>query len=165
MFAVQVCDLPQTALHREILQDYAPLLGPLLPTGLLRLPSMPGHWACHYLLLMMIQSSLKSPNFGAMLLARVMRSGRACMLPPKEARSKGVNLCTYHRWFAHIGLVPEPCFQLPLSEICMRRLFHSQLGAHMLRVQLGWRLRMARVARICPFCPGMHVGDERDHVL
>ena len=32
---------------------------------------------------------------------------------------------------------------------------------------MGRRLRMARVARICPLCPGlgMHVGDERHFIF
>ena len=30
---------------------------------------------------------------------------------------------------------------------------------------MGRRLRMARLARVCPLCPGMHVGDERHYVF
>ena len=29
---------------------------------------------------------------------------------PRSAPSKGAKLCTYHRWFARIGPVPEPYF-------------------------------------------------------
>ena len=32
-------------------------------------------------------------------------------------------------------------------------------------IEMGRRLRMARVARVCPLCPGMHVGDERQYVF
>ena len=37
---------------------------------------------------------------------------------PKSASSKGAKLCTCHCWFAHIGPVPEPYFQLPLRDRC-----------------------------------------------
>ena len=47
----------------------------------------------------------------------------------------------------------------------MRRLFRFRLGAYALPIEMGRRLRMARVARVCPLCPGMHVGDERHYVL
>ena len=60
--------------------------------------------------------------------------------------------------------VPESYFQLPMSDKCMRRLFRFWLGAYALlalHMEMGWRLRMAWVAGVCPLCPGMHVGDER----
>ena len=41
----------------------------------------------------------------------------------------------------------------------------SWLGAHTLPIEMGRRLRMALVARVCPLCPGMHVGDERHYVF
>ena len=44
----------------------------------------------------------------------------------------------------------------------MRRLFRFWLGAYALPIKMSRRLRMARVARVCP---GMHVGDERHHVF
>ena len=47
----------------------------------------------------------------------------------------------------------------------MCRLFDVQLGAHTMTTEMGRRLRMAQGARICPFCPDMHVGDERRHVF
>ena len=47
----------------------------------------------------------------------------------------------------------------------MRRLFRFRLGAYALPIEMGKRLRMARVARVCPLCPGMHVGDERHYVF
>ena len=47
----------------------------------------------------------------------------------------------------------------------MRRLFCFWLGAHALPIEMGRRLRMARIAHVCPLCPGMHVGDERHYVL
>ena len=65
---------------------------------------------------------------------------------------------------ARIGLVAEPYFQLPLSDKCTRRLF-CRLGAHTLPIEMGRRIRMALVARVCPLCPGMHVDDERHCVL
>ena len=40
-----------------------------------------------------------------------------------------------------------------------------RLGAYALPIEMGRRLRMARVARVCPLCPGMHVGDERHYVF
>ena len=39
-----------------------------------------------------------------------------------------------------------------------------RLGAHMLSIEMGRRLRMIQVAPVCPLCPGMHVGDERHFV-
>ena len=84
---------------------------------------------------------------------------------PRSAPSKGAKLCTYHRWVARIGPVPEPYFQLPISDRCMRRLFRFRLGAYALPIEMGRRLRMARVARDCPLCPGMHVGDARHYVF
>ena len=39
-------------------------------------------------------------------------------------------MCTHHCWFVRIGAVPEPYFQLPLSDRRMRCLFPLQLGAH-----------------------------------
>ena len=47
----------------------------------------------------------------------------------------------------------------------MRRLFRLQLGAYALHIEMGRRLRMALVARICPLCPSMHVGDEMHYVF
>ena len=66
---------------------------------------------------------------------------------PRSAPSKGAKLCTYHRWFLRIGRVPEPYFQLPLSSRCLRRLFRFRLGAHVLTIEMGRRLRTARGAR------------------
>ena len=55
----------------------------------------------------------------------------------------------------------------------MRRLFRFRFGPRTLpieirgevkyipSVEMGRRLRMARIARGCPLCPGKHVGDER----
>ena len=37
----------------------------------------------------------------------------------------------------------------------MRRLFRFRLGAHTLPIEMGRRLRMARVVRLCPLCPDM----------
>ena len=44
-------------------------------------------------------------------------------------------------------------------------MFRFRLDAHSLPVEIGQRLRMARVACICPLCQGMHVGDERHCAL
>ena len=83
---------------------------------------------------------------------------------PRYAPSKGAELRTYHRGFARSGPVPEPYFQLPISDRCMRRLYRFRLGAYALPIEMGRGLRMARVARVCPLCPGVHVGDERYYV-
>ena len=47
----------------------------------------------------------------------------------------------------------------------MRCLFRFRLGAYALPIEMGRRLRMPPVARICPLCPGMHVGHERHYVF
>ena len=47
----------------------------------------------------------------------------------------------------------------------LSRLFRFRLGAYALPIEMGRRLRMAQVARVCPLCPGMHVGDERHYVF
>ena len=44
-------------------------------------------------------------------------------------------------------------------------MFRFRLGAYALPIEMGRRLRMARVARVYPLCPGMRVGDERHYVL
>ena len=44
-------------------------------------------------------------------------------------------------------------------------LLDFRLGAYALPIEMGRRLRMAWVARVCPLCPGMHVGDERNYVF
>ena len=54
---------------------------------------------------------------------------------PRSAPSKGAKLCMYHRWFARSGPMPEPYFQLPISDRCMRRLFRFRLGAHALPIE------------------------------
>ena len=60
-----------------------------------------------------------------------------------------------------------PYSQLPLSHVTVYRstcrLFRVQLGAHALPIEVGRRLRMAQVSRVCPLCPGMHVSYERHH--
>ena len=94
---------------------------------------------------------------------------RYCLtMPPAHLPHEGCcwasAMLSLSPWFARIGLVPEPYFQLPTSGRCMRRLFRFRLGAYALPIGMGRRLRMARVARVCPLCPGMHLGDERYHV-
>ena len=70
------CTMKSCKIMRRIL-----LLGPHLPIGLPRLSNMSGHWVCQHPLLMMVQFSLTSLVIVAVLLANLMRSGRACMLP------------------------------------------------------------------------------------
>ena len=86
-------------------------------------------------------------------------------ISPRTCPSKGAKLCTYHRWFARAGRVQEPYYELPLSNLSMRRLFRFRLGAHHLPVEMGRRDGHARVARVCPLCSGGHVGDERHLVF
>ena len=47
----------------------------------------------------------------------------------------------------------------------LRRLFRFMLGAHNLPVEMGRRLCIPQVARTCPLCLGMHVGDQRHYGL
>ena len=47
----------------------------------------------------------------------------------------------------------------------MRCLYRFRLGARTLPIEMGRRLRMARVARVCPLCTSIHVGDERHYVF
>ena len=103
-----------------------------------------------------------SPAFRLSLLASIRRSDKDCAFPCGLRLPKGQNLRTYHRWFARIGPVSEPTYHLPLSDRSLRRLFRFRLGAHSLPVEMGQR--MAPVARICPLCTGVHVGDERHSV-
>ena len=56
----------------------------------------------------------------------------------------------------------DPPVHLPLSDRSLRGLFRFRPGARSLPVEMGRRLRMARV---CPLCPGMHVGNERLYVF
>ena len=125
---------------------------------------MSGRWACQRLLLMMVQFSDKS-SFRRHAAGKSHEVWQGLHASPRSAPSKGAKLCTYHRWFARIGPVPEQYFQLPISDRFMRRLFRFRPGAYPLPIEMGRRLRMARVARVCPLCPGMHVGDERHYVL
>ena len=39
----------------------------------------------------------------------------------------------------------------------MRRLFRFWLNAHALPIEMGRRLRMAGIARVCPLCLGVHM--------
>ena len=96
------------------------------------------------------------PVFVAMLLADLMRSGRACMLTLGLRPPKGPSCaCVIAGSCASIGPVAETYCQLPLSDRCMRRLLCLRLGAHTLPIEMGRRLRMPGVAPIWPLCPGM----------
>ena len=166
-FALRVSDLPPGSLHREILKDNV--------QDALAKPSS-ANWAAQ--VVKHVRSlGLPAPfahdgtvlsdksSFRRHAAGNFREVWQGLHASPKSAPSKGAKLCTYHRWFACIGPVPEPYFQLALSDRCMRRLFRFRLGAHTLPIQMGRRLRMARVARICPLCPGMYVGDERHYVF
>ena len=87
---------------------------------------------------------------------------------PRSAPSKGAKLRTYHRCFSCIPMpLAEPYFRFPLSDRCMRRWFRFRLDAPTLPIEMDRRLRMARIAHICPLCPGMHVdlGGGGDHAV
>ena len=112
-------------------------------------------------------------RFVTMLLANLVRSGK-CMLPLGLHSPRGPDCasCAHSvaSWFARMGPVLEPCFQLSLSDRCVRCSLHFWLDAHALPIEMGRRpptpgLCMAQVARICPVCPGMHAGDERHYLL
>ena len=88
-FALRNYGLPQGLLHHEILRD---------DVQDARAEPSSANWAaqvdkhvqsCQRLLLMMVQFSLRSPKFVAMLLANLMRSGRACMLLVSLRSPKG----------------------------------------------------------------------------
>ena len=166
--ALRASDLPQSSLHREILAGNV--------QDALGKPSS-ANWAAQ--VVKHIRSFGLSAPFapdGTVLIDKSSFCRHAAgkchgvwqglHASPRSTPSKGAKLCTYHRWLARIGPVLEPYFQLPLSDRCMRRLFCFRLGAHTLH-QMGRRLRMARVARLCncPLCPGMHAGDERHYVF
>ena len=70
-----------------------------------------------------------------------------------------------NKFNARLMPVPEPYFLLPLGSRSMRCLFRFQLGAHTLPNEMGRRLHIARVVRLRPFRPGMHLGDERHYVF
>ena len=109
--------------------------------------------------------SMDKSSFRAKLAGKHHEVEQGLHRSPRSAPSKGPKLCTYHRWFARIGPVSEPYYHLPLSDGSVRRLFRSRLGAHILLVEMGWRLHMACVARVCPLCPGIDVGNERHYVF
>ena len=143
---------------------WMPLPGLLLAAGRPKSSGIFGLWVCQHPLLMMAQFPLTIPAFVQSLLASIMRSGKDCTFPGGLRLPEGHDLCTYHRWSARIGPVSQPN-HLALSDKSLRRLFRFRLGAHSLPVKMGRRLRMARVAHVCPLCPGMHLGDERHYVF
>ena len=161
--ALRVSDLPRSSLHREILADNVQdaLAGPSFCQWAaqvvqhVRSLGLPAPFAPDGTVL------IDKSSFRRHAAGKSHEVWQGLHASPRSAPSKGANLCTYHRWFARIGPVPEPYCQLPLSDRCMRRLFSFWHGAHTLPIEMGRSLRMARVARVCPLCPGMHVGDER----
>ena len=78
-----------------------PLPSPLVQIGLPRLSSMSGHWACQRLLLMMAHFSLTCPVFVVTLPAKIMRSGKACMLPQARTLQRGQVVHVSSLVFAH----------------------------------------------------------------
>ena len=166
-FAVQLSAMPSGSLHRDTLRD-----------NILDAFAKPaaGNWAAQ--VIRQFRSlglpapfahdgtvSIDKSSFRTKLAGKHHEVWQGLHVSPRSAPSKGAKLCTYHRWFARIGPVSEPYYHLPLSDRSLRRLFRFRLGAHSLPVEMGRRLRMARVARVCPLCPGMHVGDERHYVF
>ena len=127
-----------------------------------------GRWSC---CARACSSSIDCPRQDAAGQSREVRkylhaSPRSPLSPP----SRGGPSCAYtfaglRAFNGQVGPVPEPCFQLPLSDRCMRCLFCYWRGAQHLPIEMGRRLHMARVGRICLLCPGMHVGDERHYVF
>ena len=110
------------------------LSGPFLPFELPRLTSMSSHWACQRPLFMMVQCPIYiSLVFVNKAAGQSHEVWQGLHTSPRSAPSTGARLCTCHRWFARIGPVPEPHFQL-LSDRCMRCLFCSWLGAHVYTV-------------------------------
>ena len=122
-FALWVSDLPPGSLHREILKDD-------LQDGLakpssanwaaqvvkhVRLLGLPAPFA-HDGTVLIDKSSFRRHAAGK---SREVWQG---LHASPRSPSKWAKLCTYHRWFARTGPVPEPYFQLPLSDTCMRRL-------------------------------------------
>ena len=158
-FALQASDLPRSSLHRAILADNVQdaLAEPSSTNWAaqvvkhVKLLGLPAPFAPDGTVL------IDKPTFCCHAAGKSHEVWQGLHASP---RSK---MCTYHCWFARIGPVPEPYFQLPLSDRCMRLLFRFRHGAHTLPIEM--RLRMARLARVCPGCPCMHVGNERHYIF
>ena len=136
-----------------------------------------GNWACQ--LILRAQSLGMSAPFDAsgsvvidaaqhrdQALQCVQRVWDDTHISPRSCPSAGAKLCTYHRWFSRPDpQVPEPYFELPLSKRSMGQLFRFRLSSHSLPIEQGRRAKLPRAMRVCPLCPGHHVGDERHLVL
>ena len=86
-------------------------------------------------------------------------------ISPRTCPSRGAKLCTYYRWFSRPKDVAEPYLELPLTGGSLRQLLRFRLSAHSLPVEQGRRDKIPRAMRVCPHCPGHHVGDERHLVF
>ena len=166
-FALRLKAMPEGALHVDVLQDNVQdALG----------NRAAGNWAGHLvkhfhvlgLPLPFARDGSVCIDFNTYQNSARQHSSRVwegLHVSPRTCPSKGAKLCTYHRWFARQGPVQEPYYDLPLSNLSVRRLFRFRLGAHHLPVEMGRRGGLARVARVCPACTGGHVGDERHLVF
>ena len=133
-FALRVSDLPRGSLHREILADNVrdALAEPSSANWAaqvvrhVRALGLPAPFAPDGTVL------IDKSSFHRHAAGKSHEVWQGLHASPRSASSKGAKLCTYHLWFVRIGPVPEPYFQLPLSDRCMRRLFRFRHGAHTL---------------------------------
>ena len=109
--------------------------------------------------------SIDESGFGAKLAGKLYVVWHGRHASPRSAPSKGAKLCTHHQCRACIGPLSELSHHLPLSDRSLRRLFRFRLGLHSLPVEIGRRLRVAHVARICRFSSGMHLYGERHYLF
>ena len=98
---------------------------------------------------------------------RVQRTWDGVHISPRICPTEGAKLCTYHCWFSLPKPVPEPYYELPLSRRSLRCLFWFRLSALALLIKQGRRgkNRVLRAMRLCPGCPGRHVGYERHLIV
>ena len=122
-FDVQVSDMLQGALHHKILWDHGQdVFAKPSRANWVAWFNMLCHWAYVHLLLTMVQFSLTSPVFLAILLADNRGPGRACMLSVGLQPPMGPSWAHTISGFRRIGPVPDAYFRLPLSVRCMCRL-------------------------------------------
>ena len=98
---------------------------------------MSDHWACRHLFapdgtVLIDKSSSRRHAAG-----KSHEVWQGLHASPRSAPSKGAKLCTDHCWSACLGPVPEPHFQLPLSDRCLRRLFYI-FGLVLTRCPVRW---------------------------